>query len=78
MTIESFASNDVQYSDLQTNKSPVPDEILANGFKPPIVTPNGTIQYGDPLAAQHLNYLLNEIFNRLTSIENRLTALENK
>lgn len=71
MTIKSFAENNVQYSDQQTNKAPMPDEIIANGFKPPIVTANGTIQYGDPLPAQYLNYALNEIFNRLTALENK-------
>lgn len=71
MTIKSFADNNVQYSDLQSNKAEIPEEILANGFKPPIMTENGTVQYGDPLSAQHLNYLLNEIFKRLTALESK-------
>lgn len=69
MTIQIFAANNIQYPDLQPNKAALSDEILANGFKPPIITQNGTVQYGDPLSAQHLNYLMNEIFNRLTAIE---------
>ncbi|QKJ86694.1 phosphoglycolate phosphatase [Paramixta manurensis] len=71
MTINSFAENDVQYSDLQTNKAEIPQEIIKNGFKPPIKMPDGSVQLGDPLPAQYLNFLLNEIFVRLSDLENK-------
>ncbi|MBV4411839.1 phosphoglycolate phosphatase [Enterobacteriaceae bacterium YMB-R22] len=69
MTIKSFAENNVHYSDLQVNKADIPQEILANGFKPPIKMPDGSVQQGDPLTAQYLNYMLNEIFSRLSALE---------
>ncbi|WP_255354051.1 hypothetical protein [Enterobacter sp. BIDMC87] len=41
MAITSFADTDVTYADGQKNKEPVPDEILASGFVPPVRMPDG-------------------------------------
>lgn len=65
--MESFASTDVEYPDGQTNKTVVPAEIQARGFKPPVRTSGGDLERGDSLAANHLNYILNDIYNKLAS-----------
>lgn len=70
MADTSFAANDVTYSDGQENRVRPPDEIFANGFKPPVRNPDGSVSKGDPLAANHLNYILNDIYARLNDLEN--------
>ena len=63
--MKSFANVDVGYPDGQTNKTVVPAEIQARGFKPPVRATDGTLELGDNLAANHLNYILNDIYNQL-------------
>lgn len=63
--MDSFANVDVNYPDGQTNKTVVPAEIQARGFKPPIRTATGELEKGDNLAANHLNFILNDIYNKL-------------
>lgn len=44
------------------NKEPLPEEIVANGFRPPVQTPDGVYEYGDELTANWLNWLLNDLY----------------
>lgn len=60
--MESFANDDVTYVDGQLNKEIVPAEIVAKGFKPPVLLPDGSIEEGDHLPANYLNYILNDIY----------------
>lgn len=76
MTINSFAETDVTYSDGQKNKEPIPDEILASGFVPPVRMPDGSISSGSKLAANHLNTLLNDLYSQVSELKNRLAKLE--
>ncbi|HDC4545222.1 TPA: phosphoglycolate phosphatase [Enterobacter cloacae] len=76
MAITSFAANDVTYSDGQKNKEPVPDEILASGFVPPVRMPDGSITASSKLAANHLNTLLNDLYTQIADLKARVTALE--
>ena len=46
MAITSFANTDVSYPDGQSNKEPIPDEILDKGFVPPVRMPDGSISAG--------------------------------
>ncbi|QDH45698.1 structural protein [Pantoea phage vB_PagM_AAM37] len=66
--MESFANVDVNYPDGQTNKTVVPAEIQARGFKPPVRSTDGTLEPGSNLAANHLNYILNDIYNQLQAV----------
>lgn len=75
--MESFANVDVDYPDGQTNKTVVPAEIQARGFKPPVRATDGTLELGDNLAANHLNYILHDIYTQLKySKDNSLTVVE--
>lgn len=76
MAITSFAATDVTYSDGQNNKEPVPDEILAAGFVPPVRMPDGSISAGSKLAANHLNTLLNDLYAQIADLNARIAALE--
>lgn len=76
MANTSFADTDITYSDGQTNKLKPPDEIYTNGFKPPVRNSDGSVMKGDPLAANHLNYILNDLYAQITALEVRIAALE--
>lgn len=65
--MDSFANVDVNYPDGQTNKTVVPAEIQARGFKPPVRTASGELVKGDNLAANHLNFILNDIYNKFSN-----------
>lgn len=64
--MDSFANTDVDYPDGQSNRVVVPAEIQARGFKPPVRTASGELEKGDSLAANHLNYILNDIYKKLS------------
>lgn len=64
--MDSFAATDRDYSDGQSNREVVPEEIRVYGFKPPVRMPDGTLQLGDYLAANHLNYILNDLYSQLS------------
>ncbi|KVI50958.1 phosphoglycolate phosphatase [Enterobacter cloacae subsp. cloacae] len=76
MAITSFADTDVTYADGQKNKEPIPDEILASGFVPPVRMPDGSISTGSKLAANHLNTLLNDLYAQISDLKARVSALE--
>lgn len=65
LIVDSFSNEDRQYSDGQNNREPIPDEIIAYGFKPPVKLPDGSIEVGDFLAANHLNYIFNDLYAKL-------------
>ena len=76
MAITSFADTDVTYADGQKHKEPIPDEILASGFVPPVRMPDGSISAGSKLAANHLNTLLNDLYAQIADLKARVTVLE--
>lgn len=76
MAITSFAATDVTYADGQNNKEPVPDEILASGFVPPVRMPDGSISVGSKLAANHLNTLFNDLYAQIADLKERVATLE--
>ncbi|AMO81564.1 hypothetical protein [Obesumbacterium proteus] len=76
MAIPSFANTDVTYPDGQSNKEPIPDEILDKGFVPPVRMPDGSISAGSKLAANHLNTLLHDLYAQIADLNARIAALE--
>lgn len=76
MALNSFAAQDLKYSDGQNNKEAIPDEIVEYGFKPPVRAADGTVQVGDKLTANHLNYLLNDLYSQISELKSRISTLE--
>lgn len=76
MSITSFANTDVFYHDGQSNKEPIPNEILDKGFVPPVRMPDGSISAGSKLAANHLNTLLNDLYAQIAELKSRVAELE--
>lgn len=76
MAITSFANTDVSYPDGQSNKEPIPNEILDKGFVPPVRMPDGSISAGSKLAANHLNTLLNDLYAQIAELKSRVAELE--
>ncbi|HDU5651433.1 TPA: phosphoglycolate phosphatase [Klebsiella aerogenes] len=76
MALNSFAAQDLKYSDGQNNKETIPDEIVEYGFKPPVRAADGTVQGGDKLTANHLNYLLNDLYSQISELKSRVSTLE--
>ncbi|MET5573161.1 phosphoglycolate phosphatase [Klebsiella aerogenes] len=76
MALNSFAAQDLKYSDGQNNKETIPDEIVEYGFKPPVRAADGTVQVGDKLTANHLNYLLNDLYSQISELKSRISTLE--
>ncbi|WP_158782513.1 phosphoglycolate phosphatase [Pantoea sp. BAV 3049] len=69
MADSSFSDTDVTYPDGQSNRVRPPDEIFSAGFKPPVKNSDGTVQKGDVLAANHLNYILHDLYARIAALE---------
>lgn len=69
MADNSFAGTDVTYPDNQSNRVRPPDEIFSVGFKPPVKNPDGSVSKGDSLAANHLNYILHDLYSRIAALE---------
>jgi len=76
--MDSFAAQDLQFDDGQNNKESIPDEIQQYGFRPPVRAQDGTIISGHKLAAQHLNYIINDLYSKNASLEARIAQLESK
>ncbi|HBQ0466444.1 TPA: phosphoglycolate phosphatase [Klebsiella aerogenes] len=76
MALNSFAAQDLKYSDGQNNKETIPDEIVEYGFKPPVRAADGSVQVGDKLTANHLNWLLNDLYNQIQELKARVSSLE--
>lgn len=62
--MDSFASQDRVYDDGQENKVAIPEEIQQFGFKPPVRLASGELTVGDSLTANHLNFLLNDLYSK--------------
>lgn len=65
--MKSFAAKDITYSDGQRNREPIPAEIQESGFKPPVKLPDGLIELGDFLAANHLNTIFNDLYSQISA-----------
>lgn len=65
--MENFAATTRVYSDGQNNREEVPAEIVQYGFKPPVKLPDGSIEVGDFLSANHLNFMFYDIYQKLST-----------
>lgn len=74
--MENFAATDRTYSDGQKNREEVPDEIVKYGFKPPVKLPDGSIEVGDFLSANHLNYIFNDLYSVVYSYSDTISKID--
>ncbi|WFZ22196.1 phosphoglycolate phosphatase [Citrobacter portucalensis] len=77
--MDSWAENDISYPSLNAdtpNKEEPPAEMQASGFVPTYMDKGGNLVIGDPLTAQHMNYLLCDLYRKYTAALARIETLE--
>ena len=67
--MDSFAAQDLQFDDGQNNKEPIPDEIQQYGWRPPVRSQDGSIIAGHKLTANHLNYIIHDLYAQLAELK---------
>lgn len=70
--MDSFAAQDLQFDDGQNNKEPIPDEIQQYGWRPPVRAQDGSIIAGHKLTANHLNYIINDLYAQLAELKSKV------
>ena len=77
--MDSWAEDDVTYPSLNAdtpNKQEPAQEMQASGFVPTYMDKGGNLVVGDALTAQHMNYLLCDLYRKYTAALARIQALE--
>lgn len=77
--MDSWAASDTTYPSQNAdtpNKEAPTDEMVAVGFAPTYLDKNGNLVVGDPLTAQHINYLFNDLYSKLSAAQARIAELE--
>lgn len=78
--MNSWAENNISYPSLNAdtpNKEIPPEEMQASGFVPTYMDKGGNLVIGDPLTAQHMNFILYDLYQKYTAALARIEALEN-
>lgn len=70
--MDSWAATDATYTGPNNatipGKEEPPAEMQATGFVPTYFDINGNIVFGDGLTAQHMNYILNDLYTKYTAL----------
>ena len=77
--MDSWAESDISYPSLNAdtpNKSETPAEMQAAGFAPTYMDKAGNLVIGDPLTAQHMNFLLCDLYRKYKDALARIAVLE--
>jgi hypothetical protein len=77
--MDSWAESDVSYPSLNAdtpNKAEPPEEMQVVGFVPTYMDRAGNIVVGDPLTAQHMNFMLCDLYRKYRAALARIAALE--
>lgn len=76
--MDSWAANDVNYTGVNSatipNKAEPSTELQASGFVPTYFDANGNLVFGDGVSAQHMNYILNDLYQQIATLTARLNA----
>ncbi|WP_241640736.1 phosphoglycolate phosphatase [Rosenbergiella epipactidis] len=72
--MDSFAASDLQFDDGQNNIESIPDEVQQYGFRPPVRGKDGSIIAGHKLTANHLNYILNDLYAQIAELKSRVNS----
>lgn len=77
--MDSWAENDVTYPSLNAdtpNKAEPPEEMQATGFVPTYFDVAGNLVAGDALTAQHINFILNDLYRKYRAALAKIAELE--
>lgn len=77
--MDSWAENDVAYPSLNAdtpNKAEPPEEMQAVGFVPTYLDAAGNLVTGDALTAQHVNFILCDLYSKYRTALARIAELE--
>ncbi|HEY3591913.1 MAG TPA: phosphoglycolate phosphatase [Buttiauxella sp.] len=77
--MDSWADSDKSYPSLNAdtpNKQEPSQEMQAAGFVPTYMDRGGNLVTGDPLTAQHMNYILWDLYGKYQAALARIEALE--
>lgn len=77
--MDSWAESDITYPSQNAdtpNKEEPPEEMQAAGFAPSYIDKGGNLIIGDPLTAQHMNFILCDIYQKYRDLLERVEALE--
>lgn len=77
--MDSWAESDITYPSLNAdtpNKAEPPAEMQAAGFVPTYMDKGGNLVIGDPLTAQHVNYIFWDLYRKYKDALARIAALE--
>lgn len=77
--MDSWAATDTsypsQYADTP-NKAAPPDEMQAVGWVPTYIDAAGNLVTGDALTAQHINFILNDLYSKYSAALARIEQLQ--
>ncbi|KJO49455.1 phosphoglycolate phosphatase [Klebsiella aerogenes] len=79
--MDSWAENDISYPSFNAdtpNKDTPSAEMQASGFVPTYMDRGGNLVIGDPLTAQHVNYILCDLYRKYKAALARIETLENR
>lgn len=77
--MDSWAESDVSYPSLNAdtpNKQEPPQEMQTSGLVPTYMDKAGNLVIGDALTAQHMNYLLWDLYRKYSAALLRIEQLE--
>lgn len=77
--MDSWAESDISYPSQNAdtpNKQEPSQEMQATGFVPTYIDAAGNLVIGDAITAQHMNFILCDLFRKYKALEKRLKALE--
>lgn len=79
--MDSWAENDTTYPSLNAdtpNKAEPPEEMQSVGFVPTYIDVAGNLVTGDALTAQHINFILNDLYRKYSAALARIAELEGR
>lgn len=77
--MDSWAASDTSYPSFNAdtpNKQEPPTEMQATGFVPTYMDKGGNLVIGDPLTAQHINFMFYDLYQKYTAALARIDELE--
>ncbi|CNH53532.1 hypothetical protein [Yersinia pekkanenii] len=77
--MDSWAEDDVTYPSNNAdvpNKTEPKQELQATGFAPTYIDSGGNLVIGDGVTAQHMNYIICDLYRKYRELRDRIQVLE--